>query len=88
MNKLDVNFILSGYYVFLEKFEFRSAIQVRVREFEADLLRDELVHDCRFESIRILAHQTEKSCSYLGHLFIAVLDSWVSHMLVTTYVLR
>ena len=59
-----------------------------MREVKANLLGDEFVHDCRFESIRVLAHQTEESCSYLGHLFVAILDTWVSHVLVPTYVLR
>ena len=59
-----------------------------MRKFKANLLRDEFVHDCGFESIGILAHQTEESSGYLGHLFVAILDTWVPHVLVSTYVLR
>ena len=88
MDEFNINFVLTWYDILLQKFEFRPAVQVSVLKLKANLFWNKLIHESRFESIGMFTQQTEEARYNLLHLLVTVPYAWMTHMLVSTYVLR
>ena len=84
----ELNAGVTGHDVLLDELVLRLAVEMGVRELEADLLRDLLVHFRTQDSHRMLPEQTVESGEDLLHLLGAVADHLILHVAVHVHILR